>query len=327
MKHILLLTLACFLACSGCEDTANSESPTKVVSATEQGARSVADAEEKARLREKIRSILFADRYDALDYNSDYFVRDPDFVDPILDKLFAEEYEFWMQNNRPDFNMFFGIARTRYKEALTTQEGLRRLEKQVLERFTHPVVTEKITSVPAPGKTSSEVRQAVQTVVAVAHGEVPNTLPRSEPKDSKWVAVDADYGLMPGELRCCYRNRYSHSQKEKEFFDEHRPATALVATQLSQLLQLYPDANVITLKMKILETPGPFIFVYRVRDSVANDDALLSITFPHDVSYGGASMHVEQVKITQGDLSPYLRGQSSFYPDTSIPFFLKESSD
>jgi len=319
MKTLASLVVVGFLVCAGCADTANTGDLSDAAAASKIAAenawndKSLSEDERKQRLRDAVRKkLLVADN--ALDSNPDYLITDTDFVDPILDKLFAEDYEFWMNSAHPDFDMFSGLAVTRYHDAMTSSDGINRLKKRILERFAHPVVTEKITHVPASSENDAELRQAVQTVVAAAQGNVPDTVHRAAGTPAHdWIEINADYGLMPGKIKRYRRILADDMNKDaKAFFEDNQPATTVVAAKLNELLQQYPKANLLTLRMQISGDPGPYVFVYRVEGSLADSSASLIITFPH-IAYASAGARTREVRIEDGDLSPYMKGQISFY--------------
>ena len=318
MRYVTSLFVLGFLACSGCADTENNLSDatsdaSKTSAENAWNDTSLSEDERKRRIREAVRKkLLVADN--ALDSNPDYLITDPDFVEPILDTLFAEDYAFWMNRGRPDFEMFFGVARTNYEDALRSNDGINRLKKRIMERFTHPAVTEKVTHVPASSADDAEVRQAVQTIVAAAQGNVPDSVHRATGTPAHdWIEIYADCGLVPGKIK--QYKRILEDDREtsaKNFFEDNQPATAVVAARLDELLRKYPKANVLTLSMTISGDPGPFVFVYRVEGSLADSSASLVITYPH-VAYTSSAMPRKELQIADGDLSPYMKGQLSFY--------------
>lgn len=253
-------------------------------------------------------------------FDADYLITDADFVEPILDRVFAEEYLH--------VDELYSIAGLRYQEALTSADGIARLKRRMIERFTHPVVTVKSTRVPGEGDDVAALRRAAQTVIAVTHGEVPNTVQRpTQTPAHAWVEVTADLGLLPGQLlqpnQLSYRDGlliYDRYGEAKSFFEDGSPATAVVAAQLTALRSAHPEADVITMKIRIAGDLGPYEYVYRVHDAPDDSDASLQIVYPH-IAYAAKSARTGDIRIVHGDLAPYTSGARSFYrPQTRNPW-------
>lgn len=72
--------------------------------------------------------------------NLEYCVKDPDFVNPLIQGVLDKWYDGVMPSDATKLEEVKRSSKPRYTEALQSKEGLARIEKLVENRFNHPVV-------------------------------------------------------------------------------------------------------------------------------------------------------------------------------------------
>jgi hypothetical protein len=107
--------------------------------------------------------------------NLDYAVRDPDFLDQVLQKLLGSETLQQLAGDPYEFQMMKRFAANYYSIQMETDDGLTRLARVVADRFAHPVITVQGQNVRADyGHIAAKFTRSIRHPVGISFGDSPH---------------------------------------------------------------------------------------------------------------------------------------------------------